>query len=209
MAFGWSSYDLSRTIRYNIPGTPIGTTDTSVNQTAKGDPDGFNFGIGATAGYDFRWGALTAGPIGRINYFRSEVDGYRETISGTAPGFGLALNVDSQTVDSLVSGLGAQVSYAISTTIGVFVPQLRFEWVHEFLNDARSNQSHFVNDPTPSAATTIQWTTDNPDRNYFNLGVGVAATFARGISAFVFYETVLGYQDVTQHRIAGGLRVTF
>jgi outer membrane autotransporter protein len=207
---GWSSYDLARRIQYSNPTIPsVGTGITNVDQTATADPDGFGFGIGAAAGYDFHWGGLTAGPIGRINYVRNEVDGYREQINATGPGNGLALDVDSQTVESLVTGLGAQVSYAISTKVGVIVPQLRVEWVHEFLNDSRSFQSRFVNDPTPSAATTIQWGTDDPDRNYFNLGVGVAATFARGISAFVYYETVLGLEDVTQHRVAGGVRVEF
>lgn len=208
---GWSSYDLLRRIRYSIPSLPpVGTGGlTTVDQTAKSDTDGLGFGVGVAAGYDFSWGGLTAGPIGRLNYVQSKVDGYQEHIDNTAPGFGLALDVESQTVESLVSGLGAQVSYAISTPIGVFVPQFRFEWVHEFLNDPRSYRSQFVQDPTPDAATIIEWSTDNPDRDFFNLGVGVAATFARGISAFVYYETVLGFQDVTQHRIAGGLRVTF
>ena len=206
----WSSYDLARAIRYSIPTvSPVGTGVTNVSQTAKSDPDGLGFGVGTAAGYDFNWGALTAGPIGRVNYVWSKVNGYRERIDGTAPGFGLGLDVEDQTVESLVTGLGGQVSYAISTTVGVFVPQLRFEWVHEFLNNARAYQARFLNDPTPGPATTVQWSTDNPDRNFFNLAVGVAATFARGVSAFVYYDTVLDLRDVTQHRIAGGLRVTF
>lgn len=208
---GWSNYDLQRRIRYSIPSLPpVGTGGlTNVDQTAKSSTDGLGFGLGAATGYDFNWGALTAGPLGRVNYVQTKVNGYRESIGGTAPGYGLALDVESQTVESLVTGLGAQVSYAISTPIGVFVPQFRAEWVHEFLNDPRAYRSRFVQDPTPDAATVIQWKTDGPDRDFFNLGVGVAATFARGISAYVYYETVLGLQDVTQHRIAGGLRVTF
>jgi outer membrane lipase/esterase len=205
-----NSYDLERRIVYTIPTVPsVGTGITNVNQTAKAEPDGLTFGVGVAAGYDFTWGALTAGPIGRVNYVRSKVDSYSESINNTDPGFGLALDVPSQTVESLVTGLGGQVSYAISAPIGVFVPQVRFEWVHEYLNNSRTYSAQFVNDPTPSARTTIQWTTDNPDRNFFNVGVGVAATFARGISAFVFYETVLGLDDVTQHRVSGGLRVEF
>jgi outer membrane autotransporter protein len=207
---GFTSYDLERRIVYSIPTVPsVGTGITNVNQTAKADPDGLTFGVGVAAGYDFSWGALTAGPIGRVNYVRSKVDSYSESINNTAPGFGLALDVPSQTVESLVTGLGGQVSYAISTPIAVFVPQVRFEWVHEYLNDSRTYSAQFVNDPTPSAATTIQWTTDDPDRNFFNIGVGVAATFTRDISAFVLYETVLDLNDVTQHRVSVGLRVEF
>jgi uncharacterized protein with beta-barrel porin domain len=136
---GFTSYDLERRIVYSIPTIPsVGTGITNVNQTAKADPDGLTFGVGVAAGYDFSWGALTAGPIGRVNYVRSKVDSYSESINNTAPGFGLALDVPSQTVESLVTGLGGQVSYAISTPIAVFVPQVRFEWVHEYLNDSRT-----------------------------------------------------------------------
>jgi len=86
---------------------------------------------------------------------------------------------------------------------------VRVEWNHEFLNDARSIKARFVQDPNPSVPTTITWTSDKPDRDFYNVGAGVSATFGHGLSAFVFYETVLDLRDVTAHRVVGGLRMTF
>jgi outer membrane lipase/esterase len=180
-----------------------------VNQTATADTDGPWISVGASVGYDFHVAKFTLGPLARIHYTNAEVNGYQESISGSAPGSGLALNVDDQRVESLVTTLGGQVSYAISTPVAVLVPQVRAEWHHEFLNDSRAIRATFLNDPTPSARTTIEFDTDQPDRDYFTIGVGVAATFRRGVSAFIYYETVLGLQDVTEHQISGGVRVEF
>jgi hypothetical protein len=51
--------------------------------------------------------------------------------------------------------------------------------------------------------------TNNPDRNYFNLGAGLSATFTRGVSAFVYWETVLGRQNFTANSFTGGIRFEF
>ncbi|MGH7264834.1 MAG: autotransporter outer membrane beta-barrel domain-containing protein [Candidatus Rokuibacteriota bacterium] len=204
---GFDSYDTSRNIRYAIPGVGGGTTE--VNQTARGDTDGPWFVVGAGAGYDVTMGGLTFGPLARVSFAKAYIDGYQESISGTGPGSGLALDVDSQDVDSLQTVLGAQASYAIGTGFAVLVPHVRAEWVHEFLDDSRTISARFVEDPTPSAGTTIRLVTDDPDRDYFNVGVGLSATFRRGISAFVYYETALALADVTAHKMGAGFRFAF
>jgi outer membrane lipase/esterase len=204
---GVNQFDSRRQIRYAVPAVDGGIT--AVNQTATADTDGPWISVGASVGYDFHVAKFTLGPLARIHYTNAEVNGYQESISGSAPGSGLALNVDDQRVESLVTTLGGQVSYAISTPVAVLVPQVRAEWHHEFLNDSRAIRATFLNDPTPSARTTIEFDTDQPDRDYFTIGVGVAATFRRGVSAFIYYETVLGLQDVTEHQISGGIRVEF
>jgi outer membrane autotransporter protein len=209
LSFGYDTYSLSRRIVYSIPTVPPGTGVTNVNQTAQSDPDGYYFAVGVAGSYDFNWGALTVGPIARLNYLNTKVNGYTETISGTAPGFGLGLDVQSQTIESLTSGVGLQATYAINTPIGVLLPQVAFEWQYEFLDNARPIKAHFINDPTPSSQTTISWDTDNPDRNFFNIGAGVTMTFARGIAAYVYYETILGLDRVSEQRVAGGVRVSF
>jgi outer membrane autotransporter protein len=207
---GFTDYSLSRRIAYSIPTVPtVGTGITTVNQTAKADPNGVYFAVTVNGSYDFRFGGFTVSPLAGINYLRNEVDGYTEHISGTGPGSGLALRTDDQTIDSFVSSLGVQGTYAVSTPIGVLLPQVAFQWLHEFLDDARTIKSHFVNDPSPSSATTIQWKTDDPDRDFFNVGAGVSMTFPHGIAAYVFYETILGLSGVTEQRVSGGVRVTF
>ena len=50
---------------------------------------------------------------------------------------------------------------------------------------------------------------DGPDRNYFNLGVGLAATLPNGWSAFGNFETVAGLRDTTSHVVTLGGRLEF
>jgi outer membrane autotransporter protein len=204
---GLTSLDSKRAIQYSIPAINGGTT--TVDQTATGETDGAFYSLGASAGYDFTIWGFTLSPFGRVFYTRTETDGYRESIPGSDPGFGLPLDVASQDVDSLLTILGAQVVYPIVTRHAVLAPYVRFEWAHEFLNDRRPISSQFQQDPTPDEQTTIQFDTDSPDQDFFTLAFGLSATFRGGISAFALYETVLGLRDVTSHRVTAGVRYAF
>lgn len=208
VTFGWNDYETNRRIVYTIPatnrvGAPVPGT-TAVNQTARGETDGAQYAVSVGAGYDLAHRGWTFGPFVRLEYLRLDVDAYQEQITNTAPGFGLALAFEEQEVESLVSVLGGQASYALSTGFGVLLPQLRLEWRHEFKNDRRTITSRFVNDPT---RTPLLLVTDGPDRDFFTLGAGLSAIFRGGVAAFVYYETVLGLADVTVHNVTFGVRL--
>ncbi len=196
--FGWIDYSSERNINFTVDGT-------TVNQTANGDTNGFYYAFSANAGYDFHFEGLTFGPLGRFNYSQANIDGFQETIEGGGPGIGLALDVDDQEAKSLTTALGGQVSYAISTGWGVFLPQVIFEWVHEFEDTGNTSAtfmagSGLVNNPT------INVQGEDPDRDTFNLGGGISAVFHHGVSAFVYYESILGWENVTSYYISGGIR---
>lgn len=209
MSFGWNTYDSTRNILYSLPtvdaaGNPTGVT--TVNQIASGDARGTSFSPGIGAGYDFRRAGFTYGPYARLSYLRVDIDGYQETIAGTGPGVGLALEFDDQTVESLTTALGGQISYAVSTQLGVLVPQLLVEWAHEFLDNSRPTTARYVNDPNK---VPILITTDNADGDFFNLGLSLSAVFRGGKAAFLYYQTALGLKDVTKHDILLGIRLAF
>jgi outer membrane autotransporter protein len=63
-----------------------------------------------------------------------------------------------------------------------------------------------VNDPTRSEFAIE---TDEADKNYFNLGIGLSAVFSQGRSGYLFYETRLDQDDVTLNTINAGLRIEF
>src|SRR5712691_10453975 len=122
LGFGWHDYRLNRVISYDLGTTPSGTgpggTTRPVNQIAHAEPDGHQFSFSVGAGYDFRQGALTFGPLVRLQYLKLNIDGYQEKLNN-APGVGWALALDSQDVESLTTALGGRASYAISTGLGV------------------------------------------------------------------------------------------
>ena len=190
ISYGWNDFDSSRKVSF-----------LGFNEEASGDTDGTEISISLGGGYDFNFDALSLGPTGRVNYVNADIDGYSETSST-----GLELIYQDQEVESLTTLIGGQLSYAISTSRGVFSPQLRLEWAHEYMNDSRYIKAHFKYDPTN---TSFRLATDDPDRDYFNLGAGVSATFGTGKSGYLYYETVLDQRNVRQYTLAAGFRLEF
>ena len=190
---GWSDYTNSRAF----------DTGTGSIPEVKGDTNGQKVALSIGGGYDFYHKGLSFGPVARINFFNAGIDSYAESSST-----GFEFDYDSQDVESLTSILGGQLSYAISTSNGIFTPQLLFEWAHEYKDDSRFITARFVYD-TSSTPLPFNLQTDDPDRDYFNLGVGLSATFAEGKSAFIFYETNLQREDINLDTISAGLRLTF
>jgi outer membrane lipase/esterase len=187
---------------YERPVALIGVTNP-FSATAKGDTNANQIGASVNLGYEFQHGGLGVGPIAGVDYRQTWIDGYSE--SGV-PGF--PLRYRDQDILSLVTNLGAEASYAISTGIGVLVPHIRGTWEHEFENDARNIDARlFVNDS--SASDVLITRTESPDRNWARLGAGVSAQFPHGIAAFVDYDTVLGLSKVEQHRFTAGGRIAF
>jgi uncharacterized protein YhjY with autotransporter beta-barrel domain len=205
ISVGWHDFDSTRNIRYTF--IDAGGTTRRVDQTALGNTDGTQYAFSVGMGYDLHSGGWTVGPFGRINYSRTDIDGYREAIRinpADTGETGQNLTINDQEITSITSVLGGQISYAISTASGVLLPQLRFEWVHEFDDDVRQITASYVADP---GSTVLSISTDAPDRDFFNFGAGVSLTLRGGISAFAYYETVLGLDNVTAHNVAFGVRV--
>ena len=194
-----SDYDTKR--RIFIPDNNDPTQN--INEIAKGSPDSDDYTLGAGAGYSLGKGPLSYGPYGRVTYYKVDIDDYREH---GAEASGLNLAVDGQDWKSLTSVLGAQLSYAFSQSFGVLVPQGQVGWVHEFENDSQRFSAVYVDDPNQNQLLAE---TNDPDRDYFELGLGVSAVFKRGTQAFFYYDTVLGFDDVTDHIFTVGGRMEF
>lgn len=202
---GWSEYDSARNINYDITGLD-NVSRVRVRQTARGTTDGQQFAFSFGSGYSWHTGALTFGPYSRLNYVHVDIDAFQEKINNTAPGFGLALAFESQSVESLTTIVGGQASYALSLSWAVLVPQVRVEWEHEFLYDRRAVVARFVADPQQLA---VRIDTDKPDRDFVNVGAGVSMVFAGEKAAFLSYQTVLGLRDITAHNFVLGVRLAF
>ena len=208
--YGRKDYDFTRTVSYIVPSVSGG--QTVVNQRFEGKPDadeyGFNFGVG----YDFFLKGFSFGPYGRLNYFRVDIDSYTEKLSNpnSNPGFGLALNINDQEIKSFSTIFGVRADYAFTTSIGVIKPYFRLDWQHEFENDLTAIGGNFVNGNASSSAAAANFTIiplDQPDRDFYNLGMGINSVFPHGISAFLDYATVLDLDDTNVHQFIGGVRL--
>lgn len=200
-SFGFHDYSTSRRIAYMISPNAVDGAGDSVNTNATADPDGDHFSVSGGGGYNFYKGSYTISPYGRVGYKQLNIDSYSET---DPQGWGMRFA--DQKAESLTTSIGAQVSRAVSTSWGVLIPQIRGDWTHEFLDDGRSILVSLVGDP---AAATFNVFTQGPDRNYFNLGADLSAQFARGVSAFASFDSLLGYSGINSYTFWLGGRIEF
>lgn len=170
----------------------------SMVATAKPTAEQYSFSWGG--GYDFNYQALTIAPYARGEYTGLNIDGYRESGSDAAVAFG------KQNIESLISTVGIQTSHAFSFPWGVLIPQLRGEWHHQFLDGRRSVTGSFIAADTNAKFTLVN---DGPSRDYYTFGAEVSSVLPGGISAFLAYETLQGYQNVNSNRLMLGGRIEF
>lgn len=188
-SYGGVDFETSRNI--NLGGvTSIASAAPSADQHA--------FSLGG--GYDFTFKALTVAPYARGEYTGLDIDSYSETGSPGAVRFG------KQNIQSLISTVGVQTSYAVSVPWGVVVPQLRGEWHHQFMDGRRQVTGSFVADGSGSTFTLVN---DAPSRDYYTFGAEVSSVLPGGVSAFLSYETLQGYRHIDSNRFMLGGRMEF
>jgi outer membrane lipase/esterase len=173
----------------------------SVAGSTHGDTNGNEWRIGVNSGYDFVFGAFTVGPRLGVLYRETTMNDFKE--SGHT---GLELSYSNQNIQSLTLRPGVYGSYAFSTSWGVVIPQMTLEYVHEFLDDQRSVQFSFVQDPQNRR---FLFETTPPDRDYMNLGVGVSMVLPSGLQPFLNFRDMLAYQDRNTYTVTLGLRIPF
>jgi outer membrane lipase/esterase len=173
----------------------------SIAGETHGETNGDEFRLSAYGGYDFVFGKVTVGPRLGVTYRDTTIDGFRE--SGNT---GLELAYDNQNTVSLTINPGVYGAIAISTGLGVIVPQATVEYVHEFMDDQRSVGFRFVQD---LGGRKFRYQTDPPDRDYMNLALGVSMIFPGGTTGFVNFRELVAYRDRSSHAVTLGVRFAF
>lgn len=187
LVFGYASGEFETT-RHLPDAVANGTTDT----------DMMYFSV--SGNYDFSSNGWTYGPVATLDYLDGDIDGFEE--SGDSV---WNAEFDSQKIESMILSMGAMVSHANSFNWGVVVPHAKAVWRNEFEDDRDLIVGRFVLSPT----TDFSITPDDPDSSWYQLSIGAAAVFTRGISAFIDYEEVLGYNDTNLSTITAGARLEF
>ncbi|MCP3868367.1 MAG: autotransporter domain-containing protein [Gammaproteobacteria bacterium] len=197
--YGDNDFDQNRRISYQLNNT--------VTQEASASYDGHMYGFSVGTGYDFFRKGWTFGPRLDLDYLKSKSNGFTERMSNpTAAGGGWATQIDGSEQEWLTMQLGGRASYAHSTEWGVVIPYGRLDWLHEFKDDAQVITGRFTNDP---GGSNLQIFTEDPDRDYMGLRLGVSGHWKNGIVGFVDYGTILANSRWTSHTISAGLRMEF
>lgn len=194
--YGHGKFDLTREINFTLPGPP------PFSETAQSSTDGNQFGISLGGGTEWmhKGGAVTQ-VMANLYYNRSKLDAYTETGAN-----GLNLDINEQTIDSLQSHIGAQLSKSASYSWGVIIPQINFTWVYEFLQDGENMQASFAADPTN---TQFAFTSDEKDPSYFMASLGAVTVLPGGFTAYVQVERYLQVDNYEQRIWSLGARMEF
>lgn len=177
--------------------------NTNFGGAISGTPGADQFEGNLSTGYDFTLGGLTFGPRGTLRYRHAAMDAYSEQGSS-----GLELRYLADRLTSVQSSVGAQASYAISTSWGVLVPQVNADWTHEYDNGQRTVYVQFAQDYR-ALPTTFGFQTDRPDRDFFHVGGGLVAVMANGLQAYANFEALLGHAYFDNYIGAIGVRLGF
>lgn len=159
------------------------------------------FKLSMLTGYDHPVGMFSVGPRLGINYSYTHVHDYDE--AGTT---GMELKFDDQYVNSVQSLVGLQAQAAISTDLGVLVPQVNADYIHEFANSQRYLNVQYVEDFSPTP-TKFRFQNDVPVRDYFNLGAGLTMVLPNGWQPFVNFRAMVGNSQFENYAGTFGLRV--
>lgn len=201
ISFSQNDFDQERTVLYQYVDSDV------ISQKATASYDGDQLSIAIGGGYHFVKGAMTLTPTARIEYVDTSIDSFNEKMSNpSVDGGGWALSLDDQSLDSMTLTLGLDATYAMSQSWGVMVPQASIEWVNEFEDGSRLISGHFVGDPTQEKFVLP---TDEFDSSYFNVRIGVSGQFQNGSSGYIYYQRLIGYDDLESNSIGLGFRWTF
>lgn len=199
--YGQNSYEQARRLELPVIGA----------LTARSEFDGDQLAATLEGGLSWDGPKGTATLFGRGSWADARVDAFRESgavapLPGTpyVADFGIA--VEEQELTSLLGELGLDLSRVFQLESGLVVPQVNVSYLHEFDDDAQAIRGRFLGDV--AAASTFELFTDEPDRDFFNVGASLRFQFLWG-SFFVAYDRELDRSDLDLETFNGGLRFEF
>jgi len=164
---------------------------------ARGDTDGADFNALLGGGYDAHIGAFTIGPVASVQYAYVSIEGFTEHGS-LAP-----MHIDSQSQDSLKTTVGLRASYGWNLGNVVITPELRAQWLHEYLDSTATVESSFAaGDP---------FTVHGPEigRDSLLLDAGLSVQFSPGVAVFAYYTGEIGRENYSSNSVNSGVRLSF
>jgi outer membrane autotransporter protein len=187
---GYTGFQTRRSIEFS-----------TIDRTARANPNSGQFSAALNLGKDFEIGKFTLGPIIGAQYTYAGIGGFTETGADS-----LDLALGQQNANSLRTNLGARLAYnwEVATNI-TLIPEVRGFWMHEFLNEPRNINSALEGGSGPS----FDYETSAPYSNSVFGGAGISAKVGDRWSASVFYNVNFGAQGYTNNIISTSLGFSF
>ena len=224
--YGTQSFDMLRNFIYfsnNADPTTTRVVDQQRNMTAA--PDGDSLSVALNLGRAFYRGGVVFDPYIGVTYDRVTIDRFAEADSGNSSAGeslgGMQLAFDEQTIDSLRSRVGFQLSNNVNTSFGSIRPMFSAEWFHEFEDERRiirakyaaednlAGQGSFTTGFGSGCVSCFDIISEAPETDYFVVGLGIAASTQRGFQSFLMLEGLLGHDYLSAYAVTVGMRGQF
>ncbi len=145
-------------------------------------------------------------------YRHLSVDGYEEnSVWG-------AVRYDDQTIESLITRVGAQLSAPVRLGGLRVTPQIRAAWEHEYMDDEEDVSVRLLRSPVTiieggrmreGDPFTAALRSASLESDYLSAGAGVRVEVGRGVSVLLDYESHFFRGDSTLHMAAAKVLVDF
>ena len=189
LGYALNLYDLERNLSFG-----------GLNRVAQGSTTGNQFNLYTEGGYDFKAQPFTITPTVNLAYSYLNVGSFTESGAGA-----LNLNVGSQSVYSLQTGIGARFAVDLKINQTKMVPQVYALYVHEFGDSNRNLNASLAQ----TGGSGFSYRTSEPGRDFAVVGGSLTAGLSKKLSLNVNYNAEVGRKDSTSHFINAGLRYVF
>ncbi len=157
----------------------------------QGAREGNQWFASLSAGADFRHGEqLQLTPYARLDLARARLDGYTE--QGDAL---YALRYADMDVDTSTGNVGLRIDYRQQLSRGLFSPQLRLEYQHDFQGGDSATLGYADQLYGPFYRSGMEVF----DRNRFLIGLGAQFSTDAGLSTRIEYRGVVGNSEEADH----------
>lgn len=194
----WSMQDsisLDMTLGYS---TGSMTTHRTIQlNEAEGDTNSNHYFLSTQVQYTYNRKALTALPYARLEYIAVEVDDYSETGNTL-----WLMNVGKQKLDQVSFSVGVDTTYAFNFDWGVMVPSLNLSAINEGNQDFEPVTFDLVNDG--GSNSVFQLRADGEDNLYFKIGANSVFVLQGGLSTFIGFQFLEGYDNINAYSVQAG-----
>ena len=174
---------------------------TDNGNTVTGSRDGKQLFASISVGYEHRThDGMLISPYGRFDFARATLDSYTEHGDDT-----YALHYDRQTVKTSTGVLGLRAQWMAKRDYGVWMPQLRVEFRHDFqgASVAAMRYADLLGGPLYQAVL------GSTSRNHTLVGAGVMLQTLKGLSVRFEYQNLLDNATKDNQSIQLGVEKKF
>ncbi|MGO4701983.1 putative Ig domain-containing protein [Dyella sp. 2RAB6] len=174
---------------------------TDNGNTVTGSRDGKQLFASLSVGYEHRTeDGMLISPYGRFDFARATLDSYTEHGDDV-----YALHYERQTVKTSTGVLGLRAQWVVKRDYGVWMPQLRAEFRHDFqgASVAAMRYADLLGGPLYQAVL------GNTSRNHTLVGAGVMLQTLKGLSVRLEYQNLLDNSTRDNQSIQLGIEKKF